>query len=251
MSCDASRRPTSFSTDVAATPVLVTRPEPGASATAARLRVMGFAPQVAPLLTIGPLAAVLPPADALRAIVVASQHALPALPATHHGVPLFAVGDATAAAARCQGFTQVGSAGGDAAALAVLVARNLSPGGLPLLLAAGQRQGHHLARLLAARGFAVERREVYAAEPVDTLPEPARAMIGANRHGRVLLFSRETALCLSRLMRGTDLLTGFTTLDLAAISDPVAEAVGDLPWRSIHVAMTPTETAVLALLHDR
>jgi hypothetical protein len=65
-----------------------------------------------------------------------------------------------------------------------------------------------------------------------------------------LLFSRETALCLSRLIQGTELLAGFATLDLAAISRPVAEAVGDLPWRSMRVAMKPTETAVLALLHD-
>jgi hypothetical protein len=65
-----------------------------------------------------------------------------------------------------------------------------------------------------------------------------------------LLFSRETALCLSRLTQETDLLAGFSTLQLAAISRPVAEAVRGLPWRSIHVAMTPTETAVLALLHD-
>ena len=233
------------------TPVLVTRPEPGASATAARLRALGFAPQLAPLLKIGPVAAALPPVAAVIAIVVASQHAVAALPPSHHDVPLFAVGDATAAAARRHGFTQVGSAGGDAAALAALVATSLAPGGLPLLLAAGQRQGHYLARLLAARGFAVERREVYAAQPVDALPEAARAMIGANRHGQVLLFSRETALCLSRLIQETDLLAGFATLDLAAISQPVAEAVRDLPWRSIRVAMAPTETAVLALLNDR
>jgi uroporphyrinogen-III synthase len=119
-----------------------------------------------------------------------------------------------------------------------------------LLLAAGLGQGHHLRRLLTDRGFAVERREVYAARPVAALPEAARLMIGGGQQGRVLLFSRETALCLSQLIQETNLLVGFTTLDLAAISRPVAEAVGHLPWRSIRVAMTPTETAVLALLHD-
>jgi uroporphyrinogen-III synthase len=235
---------------VTPTPVLVTRPEPGASATAERLRAKGFAPQVAPLLTIEPLTAVLPPPEALQAVVVASQHALPPLPQSHCGLPLLAVGDATAEVARRHGFSQVSSADGDAAALAALVARRISPGGLPLLLAAGLGQGHHLARLLTESGFAVERREVYAARPANTLPEAARVMIGAYRRGRVLLFSRETAFCLSRLTLETDLLAGFATLDLAAISRPVAEAVGDLPWRSIRVAMSPTETAVLGLLHD-
>ena len=111
-------------------------------------------------------------------------------------------------------------------------------------------KGHHLSRLLTGRGFAVERHEVYVATAASFLPEAARVMIGANRQGRVLLFSRETALCLSRLTQETDLLGGFSTLDLAAISRPVAEAVRHLPWRSIRVAMAPTETAVLALLHD-
>jgi uroporphyrinogen-III synthase len=235
---------------VTPTPVLVTRPEPGASATARRLRGMGYAPLLAPLLKITPLSAALPPVEGLRAIVVASQHAVAALPQSHRRLPLFAVGDATADTALQHGFAQVSSADGDAAALAALVGRSITPGGQPLLLAAGQRQGHHLARLLAVRGFAVERREVYAARPVDALPEPARAMIGGYQHGRVLLFSRETALCLNRLIQETDLLAGFTTLDLAAISRSVADAIGHLPWRSIRVAMTPTETAVLALLHD-
>ena len=232
------------------TPVLVTRPEPGATATAERLRAMGFAPQVAPLLTIAPLSAALPPAETLRAVVVASQHAIPPLPPSHRGLPLFAVGDATAEVARRHGFGQVSSADGDAAALAALVGRIIPPAGQPLLLAAGQGQGHHLGRLLTGLGFAVERREVYAAHPASRLPDAARVMIGGHRHGRVLLFSRETALCLSRLVQGTDLLAGFTTLSLAAISRPVAEAVRHLPWQTIRVAMAPTETAVLALLHD-
>jgi hypothetical protein len=55
---------------------------------------------------------------------------------------------------------------------------------------------------------------------------------------------------LDRLIQGTELMAGFATLDLAAMSRPVAEAVRDLPWRNIRVAMTPTEQAVLALLHD-
>ena len=211
---------------------------------------MGFAPQVAPLFKVDPSTDELPPAEGLRAILVASQHAVPPLPQSYLGLPLFAVGDATAEVARRHGFLHVSSASGNAEALAALVVRSLAPGGPPVLLAAGRGQGRHLAELLVTTGFAVDRREVYAARPVDVLPEVARAMIGSNRAGWVLLFSRETALCLSRLTQETDLLAGFSTLQLAAISRPVAEAVRGLPWRSIHVAMTPTETAVLALLHD-
>jgi uroporphyrinogen-III synthase len=231
-------------------PVLVTRPELGASATAQRLQAMGFRPVLAPLMTIAPLAAGLPPGDRVRAILVASQHAVPQLPDSHRSLPLFAVGDATAETARRHGFRTVHSADGDAVALAHLVSRSLMREGLPLLLAAGLGQGHYLARLLTESGFAVQRHEVYAARPESALPEAAIQLIVERAPGRVLLFSRETALCLRRLIQGTDLMAGFATLDLAAISRSVAEAVGDLPWRNIRVAMAPTEQAVLALLHD-
>ena len=260
-SCAASPRPISFSTDAA--PVgwgssdadgdsgsrhpARTR---GLGHRAAAAAEMGFAPHLAPLMTIAPVAAELPPAVGLRAIVVASQHAVPSLGVGYHGLPLFAVGDVTAETARQHGFSGVSSADGDAEALAALVRRSLVPAGQPLLLVAGLGQGHRLKRRLIQLGFAVELCHVYAARPVETLPMAARAMIGAHNAGRVLLFSRETALCLSRLIQETDLLAGFSTLDLAAISRPVAEAVRGLPWRSIRVAMTPTETAVLALLND-
>jgi uroporphyrinogen-III synthase len=211
---------------------------------------MGLVPYLAPLLTITAIAAALPPANRIGAIVIASRHAVAPLPASYHAVPLFAVGDATAEAARGPGFAPVLSADGDAEALVALVARSGPPHARPLLLAAGLGQGRHLGERLAEAGFAVERREVYAARPVAALPEAARVMIGAHCAGGVLLFSRETALCLSRLVQEPDLLAGFPKLDLAAISEAVAEAARGLPWRSIRVAMTPTENAVLALLND-
>lgn len=230
--------------------VLVTRPEPGASGTAERVREAGFLPVIAPLLTVEPRAADLPPPDSLRAIVIASRQALPALSVSYAGLPLFAVGDSTAEAARRQGFVDVRSAAGDAEALARLVARSLPPDGPPLLLATGLDQGIYLKNLLERAGLTVMRREVYAARPVVSLPEAARDMIRNARGGWVLLFSRETAFCFGRLVQDAGLVDGCATLSLAAISPQVAEAVGDLPWRTIRVAMDPTENAVLALLND-
>lgn len=233
-----------------ALPVLVTRPEPGGSATARRLREMGFAPVMAPLLTIQSLARALPARESLRGIVIASQQALPALPDLYHDLPLYAVGDATAAAARARGFAEVVSAHGRAEDLAGLIIRSLPKEGLPLLLATGENQGDRLKTILQAFGFTIIKEEVYAARSVTALPPQAAEMIARPEPGWVLLFSRETALCLKRLCRAISLPAGLDHLQLAAISAPVAEAVRDLPWRSIRVAMEPTEKAVLALLND-
>lgn len=231
-------------------PVLVTRPPPGGAETARHLAARGFAPVLAPLLTVQTYARQLPAPEALRGVLVASRQAIPALPALYHDLPLYAVGDATAAAARAAGFRTVLSAQGTAEDLARLVGAELSREGAPLLLATGLNQGDRLKRLLQTSGFKIIREEVYAAHSVTRLPEDAARMLREARDGWVLLFSRETALCLNRLARAAGLAENFTGLRLAAISAPVAEAVQDLPWARIHVAMDPNEKAVLALLND-
>jgi uroporphyrinogen-III synthase len=233
-----------------AMPVLVTRPEPGASATGARLAARGFRPVLAPLLTVEILPHRLPAAERLRAVVIASQQAIPALPAAYDALPLYAVGDATAAAARARGFTQVMSASGNAVDLAALISRELPKAGRPLLLAAGVGQGDQLKEMLQAYGFEVIRDEVYAARPVTRLPLSANQLLQGDESGWTLLFSRETALCFRRLCHAANLSARLARFRLAAISAPVADAVRDLPWAAVHVAMEPNETAVLALLNE-
>jgi uroporphyrinogen-III synthase len=233
-------------------PVLVTRPNPGAAATAARLQALGFQPVVAPLLRIETFARTLPAMETLRGILITSQQALPALPQIYHTLPLYAVGDATADAARLHGFTQIHSANGKADDLAALIIRDLPRGGLPLLLAAGANQGNRLKTILQAFGFEVMREEVYAARSVTVLPPAAAALLASDTDtdGWILLFSRETALCFRRICLAANLSARLSRFRLAAISHAVAEAVKDLPWASIRVAMDPHEKAVLALLND-
>ncbi len=84
--------------------MLVTRPQPGADATAARLVALGFEPAIAPLLAVEHLACDLPPPDGLGAVLATSGNAVDAIPGAWRGLPLFAVGDATAARARAAGF---------------------------------------------------------------------------------------------------------------------------------------------------
>ena len=98
--------------------VLVTRPEPAASATAAALAGHGHQALLAPLLATAPRLWVAP-ATAPKALLVTSANAV------RHGgegllayrsLPVFAVGPATAAALRAAGFGDVRDGGGDVAA---------------------------------------------------------------------------------------------------------------------------------------
>ena len=228
--------------------VLVTRPEPGASATSARLAELAFAAIIAPLLRVRPRPARLPEPAGLQAVLVTSLNALPGLPAPYYQLPLYTVGDATAARARGLGFAAVVSAAGDAAALAALVGRACRPESGPLLLAAGARQGGALAAALRGRGFSVLRRTLYAAEPVSRLPETARAALAEGRITAALFFSAETAATFARLIAEARLEASLASVMALAIAEPTAAVLRRLPFRSVRVALRPNEEALLAML---
>ena len=228
--------------------VLVTRPEPGATATAKQLTERGFVPVVAPLLTITQLVAELPPPNALAAVLVTSANALAGLRPDFHGLPLHAVGDATARRARDQGFWRVDSAAGDAAALADLVADAHRPGDGPLLLASGRGQGSPLATALRAFGFRVIHRVVYAASPVAALPDAAVVALRAGRVQAALFFSAETARAFVRLIRRAGLGHTLGEVEAISISRSTGVALRGLRWRHIRVAARPNQDEMLALL---
>jgi len=228
--------------------VLITRPEPGAADTAARVAALGLRPVVAPLLQLQLLASALPEADHLQAVLIASGNALAGLPAAYRPLQLLAVGSATADRARAAGFTRALSADGDADALAALTANQCDPSGLPLLLAAGRGQSVRLAAMLRARGFRVIRRAVYAATPVRTLPPAAISALRAGSLRAALFFSGETAHLFVRLLLGSGLCEAVHGVDACAIGEPAATAIETLPWRRVLRAAKPTQDAMLALL---
>ena len=223
----------------------MTRPQPGAAATAARLAALGWRPIVAEFLGVRPSGATLPKPGRLQAIVAASGNAV-GLPPAYHGLMLLTVGHATAARARAAGFGTVHSADGDAAALAALAARRLDPAAGPVLLATGRGLGTGLARALRERGFAVHRRAVYAASPARVFPPAAADGVAGGLHA-ALFFSTETARAFARLLP-PHLLPCLRRTRAAVIGPGVADAVRHLPWQALRVALRPTQDEVLALL---
>lgn len=214
-------------------PLLVLRPQPGAGETAARAAAMGLEPIVAPLFTVHPVGWTAPDPASFDAIMLTSANA-----ARHGGdglgaylrLPCYAVGDATAAAAREAGFADV----------------HIGPeDGLALLLV---MQADGIARTLHLCGtdhvtlepaeIRLTRLPVYAAEAVAALPLEAEATMA--RNPVALLHSPRAA----RLF-GT--LTGERSrVAIAAISARTARAAGD-GWHRIAVAEQPRDQALLEL----
>ena len=223
--------------------ILTTRPPSPTDKLPGLLAARGFTPIAAPLLQVRLHHPACPPSA--QAILVTSANALAtAAPA---GVPLLAVGDATAERARAVGFTDVRSAAGDALALAALAAATLRPAGGPLLLLSGARQGMAIAAALRREGFRVLRRVTYEASPVAALPHQAAHALAEDTLHAAIFLSGETAAAFVRLLPSASIQHLHGVLGLA-IGKAAADALKPLPWRQIRIASTPNLDGVLALL---
>lgn len=225
--------------------VLVTRPEPGCAATCRLLTARGIAAVAAPLLAIE-RTRVPAPATRPQAVLVTSANALPAL-APLPGVRLFAVGDATAAAAARLGWAPTASAAGDAADLLALCRAALDPDAGPLLLLAGAGQGLGLAAALRAFGFGVTIAVAYRQRPVAAFPAAAGVVLAAGGCEAALFFSSSAAARFASLLPASlgPALAGVTAL---AISEATAAPLRRLGWRDLRCARRPNSADLLALL---
>ncbi|MGG5888305.1 uroporphyrinogen-III synthase [Falsiroseomonas sp. HC035] len=228
----------------------MTRPEPGGAETMARLRALGFRALAMPALVLRPRRFALPQC---QAVLLTSRAAARALPPQPRGLPLLAVGEATAEAARAAGWADAMAASGTAEDLARLAAHRLDPAAGPLLLAVGQGYALDLAADLRRRGFRVLRRVAYAATPATSVPAPVLAALrGGNGPGQVLFHSPRSAACAITLLREAGLAAKLADMVALAISPRVADAarvaLAPLAWREMRVAGRPSEDALLALL---
>ncbi len=231
--------------------VLVTRQEPEASATVTRLAALGWHGLATPMLSIEAVPARLPPARAVQAVVLGSINAVRHLPKRFRALPLLAVGDATAEAARARGFVRVESASGDARDLAALATQRCDPGGAPLLLATARGAGAPLAADLRARGFRVLRRVTYRARPLPVLPEVAASALAGGRVGHVLFFSGSAARVFGRVARARRLTHTLPGVTAVAISPAAAVIIAPLGFGAVLSAARPDQDSLLALLDGR
>ena len=219
--------------------IAITRAAPENAQTAARIQALGAIPLLAPLLDIE-----LKPFDTdltnVQALLFTSSNGVHAFcrQSSVRGVPVLAVGDATAQAARGLGFAHVGSADGDVAALAALAIETLDPRGGKLVHLGGAHVAGDLGAALGKAGFQVERRIGYAAQAVKTLPTA---------------FSEPLDVVLFHSARAAHIFVGLGAahggeLIAVCLSDAVAEAARKTAWKQLIVAAAPREDALLAAL---
>lgn len=235
--------------------VLVTRPQPGAAATAARLAAVGFEPVVLPLSEIVGLPA---GADAsmerFDAIAVTSANALRHLPDGVAGPirdkPVRSVGERTARAARDAGFRNVVAGTGDGARLAKAMADELGAGARVLYLA-GRERRPDFEQVLAERSVGVQVIETYATRAVSPPAAVLAELAGGGAIWAATVFSPRGATALGRLAEAPELRDALRETLAACISDRAARSLGGFGERRILVSESPDEEGVLALLSSQ
>jgi len=232
--------------------LLLTRPVRESEALAALLQARGHDVLIAPLLSIHHREdAELPKRD-WQALLVTSANGARALGLLADGalksVPVVAVGDASAEAARAQGFRDVKAAGGDVHSLDALAAEILDPAKGPLLHAAGSVLAGDLKGMLEARGFDVDRVVLYDAEKAEGFAPKAREALASGALDGVLLYSPRTARHFATLVKAEGVSGGLHRATAYCLSAAIAAEIDTLGFAAIRIADEPSQDALLALI---
>ena len=229
--------------------VLVTRPEPAAERTAAALIARGHKVWKVPLMQVAPVAADL--SGHWGAVTVTSANAPAAIalnPARDalRKLPLFAVGERSAQAAREAGFANVASAGGDVRDLVQLVRERKLDASAPMLYLAGEERAADLIGELTTRGIAAELRVVYRAVAAP-FPDELVAALEAGDVQAVLHFSRRSAENFLAGARAAGIAEQALAVRHYCLSAQVAEPLIAAGAKRVAVAPRPEEAALVEL----
>lgn len=237
--------------------ILVTRPHPDNEATADNLRARGHRVLLAPVLKLEPVAFHDESEAPYSAAIVTSANAIRAVAPQLRDLgllelPLFAVGEHTAAVARDTGFTDVIAAGGDAASLRDKVVQSARDKLLKkkstLLYLAGADLSRDLGGELGAEGFSVVTQTTYRMAPVKIFPREVCEGFAAHGVEAVLHYSRRSARAFLDAARDEGVEISALAVPQCCLSENVAAVLRDAGASQVLVAATPDENALFETL---
>jgi uroporphyrinogen-III synthase len=223
--------------------IWITRAQPGADATADRVRALGHEAIVAPLLAVKTFPETPIELGGVAALAFTSANGVRAFAdmSGDRSLRVFAVGAATAQAARAAGFKSVLSADGDVDALAEGIAmRRGELRGAVLHPGAAEPAGD-LAGALEKHGVQARRLVLYETGPVTVGAEQARSLVKADA---ALLHSPRAAQVLAKLLKANPA----PQLRVLGLSKAVVQPLSRTPLAARAYPPFPLEAALLNLI---
>jgi len=230
--------------------LLITRPEKSAKILSDKLRASGHETVCSALLEIVFNETTDLDLKGVQAFVVTSANGLAGLVKVteNRDLPLFAVGDKTAKAAKYAGFKTVLSADGDVAGLGDLISQNAAIDKGTLLHAGGARVAGDLGSQLEVAGFSYRREILYDAIEAEKFSSETFSVVSEDKLDGILLFSPHTAKVFKRIVDAEGLNTHLEKLDAWCLSANVASEIEGLKFGRVFVSRRPTEEALLQLI---
>jgi len=223
--------------------IWITRAQPGADATALRVRALGHEPLVVPLLAVRRLEGARVDLDGVAALAFTSANGVRAFAdlCPDRQLKVFAVGAATAQAAREVGFRKVLSSDGDVAALSEgIAARRAELKGAVLHPGAAEPAGD-LAGTLAVQGVEIRSLSLYDTAPVALAAAELDRVAAADM---ALLHSPKAAEVLAGILRKRPM----PQLRALCLSKAVMKPLARLDLAGKAFAPFPLEAALLNLI---
>lgn len=231
--------------------VLVTRPEPGASHTADRLRELGHEPVVLPLSRIvGVSPTPVPSTLGFLGTIVTSTNAITHMPVQLHRrlseLPCYVVGSRTADAAAESGF-DVRVTALDTGELARVLADEFQQGD-SLAYACGRVRMPTLESELSTRSIRVIAIEVYDTIQVSHAPDFVFDAISEAPIGAILVYSVVAARQIGAFLSQIEFSENLANSSIYCLSERIADELSKFPNRNVIVALSPNEAALLDAL---
>ena len=220
-------------------PLIIVRPEPGASSTLAAARAVGLDAYAHPIFAVRPVEWQPVARETVDAVALGSANAL-----RHggaglerlRGLPAYCVGETTARAARAAGLLVVRTGSGGLQQ----VIDTLAPDHRRILRLAGTTR----TTLTPPAGVTIETREVYASVPLPIAPALEKRLTSP---AVVLLHSGEAASHFEAICTAASV--NRSQISLVTIGPRVTRLLSE-GWHRIETAPQPSDAALLALAQE-
>lgn len=230
------------------TTILITRPLNEARNFADRLDQMGLASFIEPMMDVKPVAVDFTNTSIPQAIIATSANALPKdIPPEFLHLPIFVMGENSAAAAAGHGFKNILSSGGHFSELLALVKARIGAGA-DILYWRGEKIRHDLAAALP--DYAIQQIQTYQTHAAAALSPTLIEAIKNQHIGIATFFSPASAENFMKLIQQAGLEADLLHIKALSLSRAVLESMQGLRWQETRCADTPEQSALLDALKN-
>lgn len=186
-----------------------------------------------------------------QGLIITSKNALRAfeLYSFMPTIPLYCVGDETAAFAKSLGFPTVLSASGNKEDLVDLICTQGTPSQGPLVYYSGEIIKNGFVEALEGAGFTMKRFIVYKLIPKTSLPTPLYGLLSQGTLTHVLFFSPATTALFIHLLKKSGLTSASSTMTSLCLSPDVVKEAKKVTWKKIWTSPYPTLAAMMDYFH--